>query len=87
MEKGKKTKGGKKSKQRMTVMFIISSDGYFVFEPTVIWRSKGPRCFKSFKDLLRPMSLHYFSNEKIWMDSDIMQCILSRPDRKMCLKA
>ena len=38
MEKGKKIKGGKKSKQRMTVMFIVDSDGSFVFEPTVIWR-------------------------------------------------
>ena len=66
MEKEKKNKGGKKSKQRMTVMFIVASDGSFVFEPTAIWRSKGPRCFKSVKDLLRPMSVHYFSNEKTW---------------------
>ena len=32
MENGKKTKGGKKSKQRMNVMFIV--DGSFVFEST-----------------------------------------------------
>ena len=35
-EKMKKGKGGKKSKQRMTVMFIVAYDGSFVFEPTVI---------------------------------------------------
>ena len=45
MEKRKKTKGGKKSKQRMTV----TSDGCLVFEATLIWRSKGPHCFKSLK--------------------------------------
>ena len=45
MEKGKK--GGKKSKQRMAVIIIVASNRSFVFEPTLIWRSKGPRCFKS----------------------------------------
>ena len=37
-ENMKKGKGGKKLKQRMTVMFIVASDGSFVFEPTAIRR-------------------------------------------------
>ena len=82
-EKTKKSKGGKKSKQRMTVMFIVASDGSLVFEPTVIWRSKLPRCFKSLKDVSRPMTVHYFSNKKAWMNSDIMESILQRLDRRM----
>ena len=82
-EKTKKSKGGKKSKQRMTVMFIVASDGSFVFEPTVIWRSKLPRCFKSLKDASRPMSMHYFSNKKACMNSSIMESILQRLDRRM----
>ena len=86
MEKGKKTKRGKKSKQHVTVMFIVASDGSFEIEPTGIWRSKEPRCFKSFKDPLRPMFVHYFSNKKAWMDSDIMESILSLLGRKMCLE-
>ena len=86
MEKGEKTKGGKKSKQRMTVVFVVASDGSFVFEPTVIWRSKGPCCFKSLKYPLRPMSAHHFSNKKAWKDSDIMKSISSRLDHKMCLE-
>ena len=65
MEKRKKTKGGKKSKQCMNVMFIVAFDGSFVFEPTVIWRSKRPCCFKSFKDPLRTMYVHYCSNKKL----------------------
>ena len=85
-EKKKKSKGGKKSKQRMTVMFIVASDCSFVFEPTVIWRLKLPRCFKSLKDALRPVSLHYFSNKKAWMNSDIivmmMNCFCGMVDRR-----
>ena len=82
-EKTKKSKGGKKLKQRMTIMFIVASDGSFVFEPTVIWRSKLPRCFKSLKDASRPMSVHYVSNKRAWMSSDIMESILQRLDRRM----
>ena len=37
-------------KQGMTAMFIVAADGSFVSEPFVIWRSKVPRCFRSFKD-------------------------------------
>ena len=50
MEKTKKTKGCKKSKQRMTVTFIVASDGAFAFELIVIGRSKRPYCFKSLED-------------------------------------
>ena len=71
-KKMKKSKDGKKSKQRLTVMFVVASDGSFVFEPTVIWRSKLPCCFKSLKDASRLMSVHYFSNKKAWMNSAIM---------------
>ena len=81
--KTKKSKGGKKSKQRMTVVFIVASDGSFVFEPTFIWRSKLSRCFMSLKDASRPMSVHYFSYKKAWMNSDIIESILQRLDRRM----
>ena len=67
----------------MTVMFIAASDGSFVFEPTVIWTSKLSRYFKSLKDASRPMSVHYFSNKKAWMNLDIMESILQRLDRRM----
>ena len=44
--KGRKSKGGKKSKQRVTVAFFVSADGEKVGKPIVIWRSKTPRCFR-----------------------------------------
>ena len=70
----------------MTVMFNVASDGSFFFVPSFVWRSKGPRDFKSYKDPLKPMSVHYFSSKKSWMDSGIMESILSRPESKMCLE-
>ena len=86
IEKGKKTKGDKKIKQRMTVMFIVASNSSFIFDPPVICRSKGPYCIKPLKKPLMPMSVPHFSNEKPWMDSDIMESILSRRDGKMYLE-
>ena len=58
MEKEKKTKDGKNYKQRMTVVFSVASDNSFVFEPIIIWISKGPRFFKSLKAPLRQLSVH-----------------------------
>ena len=82
-EKAKKSKVDKKSKPRMTVMFIVASDGSFAFEPTVVWRSKLTRCFKSLKDASRPISVYYLLNKKAWIHSDIMESILQRLDRRM----
>ena len=64
-------------------MFIVASDGSFVFERTVILRSKLPHWFKSLKDASRPMPVHYFSNKKAWMNLDIVESILQRPDRRI----
>ena len=41
----KKCKGGKKSKERLTVAFFVSSSGLKVSKPAVIGKSKVPRCF------------------------------------------
>ena len=82
-EKGRCCKGGKHSKVGMTVAFIISATGGKVTEPIVIWKSKIPRCFRYLEDKSRPANLHYFSNEKSWMNTDIMDKTLSMPDAKM----
>ena len=81
-EKKKENKGREKSIQRMTVMFIVAGDGSFVFEPIVIWRSKLPRCFRSLKDLSRPMSVYYFSNRKAWPNGDVMETVLGKLDHR-----
>ena len=49
-EKGRRCKGEKHSKLRVTVSFIVNAAGGKVTEPIVIWKSKTPSCFKYFKD-------------------------------------
>ena len=85
-EKGRRCKGGKHSKLRVTVAFIVNAAGGKVTEPIVIWKSKTSRCFKYLKDKSRPANVHYFSNETCWMNSDIMIEILSKLDREMKFK-
>ena len=46
VQKGKESKGEKKSKQRITVAFFASADGEKVGKPIVIWRSTTPKCFR-----------------------------------------
>ena len=53
-------------------------------DPVVIWRSKASRCLHSFRDRFdsfryrtRPANVHYFSNAKSSMTSDIMSNILA----------
>ena len=81
--KGKKSKGGKKSKQRMTIAFFVSADGGKVGKPIVIWKSKTPRCFKkaAAADILS--KIMYFSDQKSWMQVEIMEKILENLNNQM----
>ena len=58
---GRRCKGGKESKVRMTVAFFVNANGEKE-EPIVIWKSKNPRCFKNLRDKQRPANVTYFSN-------------------------
>ena len=51
VEKGKQAKGGKKSKQQLTVAFFVNAAGEKVDQPIFIWKSKLPRCFMKLQDL------------------------------------
>ena len=42
VQKGKQSKGGKKSKQRFTIAFFVSAAGQKIDKPVVIWKSKLP---------------------------------------------
>lgn len=50
--------------------------------PIVIGKAASPRCFKGIKDKKMPHGLRYFSNSKAWMNSDIMDTILSNLNRR-----
>ena len=86
VEKGKEAKGGKKSKRRFTIAFFVNAAGEKIDKPLVIWKSKKPRCFKHLSDKSRPADVHYFSNPKSWMTSDVMQAVLTRFNRKLLLE-
>ena len=83
VEKGKQAQGSKKSKKRLTVAFFVNAAGEKVGEPIVIWKSKLSRCFKKLQDPSRPANVHYFSNPKSWMTSEVMAAVLARFKRKL----
>ena len=83
VQKGKQAKGGKKSKKRFTIAFFVSAAGQKIDEPIAIWKSKLPRCFKGLRDPSRPGNVHYFSNSKSWMMSEIYETVLSKLNRKL----
>ena len=82
-QKGKKTKGGKKSKQRIIVAFFVSADRGNVGKPIVIWRSKKSRCFRltSASDKLAEVS--HFDDSKSWMQVEIMEKVLDTLNHQM----
>ena len=86
VQKSKKCKGGKKSKQRFTAVFFVAADGSIVSQPIVIWKSTSLRCFKNIQDKTRPSMVYYFSNDKAWMRTEIMEVVLGLLDRKVQLE-
>ena len=64
VEKSRRCKGGKKSKQLLTADFFVAADGSKISEPVVIWKSNSLKCFNKIQDKTRPSMVHYFSNEK-----------------------
>ena len=78
VEKRKQVKGGQKSKQRFMLAYFVNAAREKVEEPVVIWMSGMPRWFRELRDPPRPANVHYFSNPKSWMISDIMLAVLKR---------
>ncbi|XP_033223555.1 tigger transposable element-derived protein 4-like [Belonocnema kinseyi] len=65
--KGDTCHGGKKTKDRITVMVCANMSGKEKLELLVIGKSKNPRCFKGAKSL----PVLYGSNKKAWMTSSV----------------
>ena len=86
VEKSRRCKRGKKSKQRLKQLFFVAADGSKISEPVLMWKSKSPRCFKNIQDKTRPSIVYYFSNEKAWMRTEIMEDALKLLDRKVQLE-
>ena len=80
-QRAKDCKGGKQSKQRITVTFIVNAAGASEAKPIVIWKSDKPRCFKKVNKSQLPVQ--YFSQKKAWMTGDILDQVLSKIDRSL----
>ena len=74
-------KGGKKSKQRITVAFTVNGAGKSEIKPIVIWKSNNPCCFKGVKKTDLPVE--YYSQPKAWMTGDILQKVLSTVNKQL----
>ena len=61
--RGEKFSGGKKSKERITVLLGGNMDGSEKLELVVIVKSRNPRCFKNIKK-----SSNYLSQQQHFMD-------------------
>lgn len=81
-EKGKRCRGGKHAKQRITAAFFVNAAGGKE-APILIGKSKKPRCFAKLPDITRPYGAMYFSNAKAWMKSEIMLSVLRKLNDKM----
>ena len=73
---------GKKSKERIRVaLFANAADGKEL--PVVIGKVAKPRCFKGLSDMKKPAGIPYYSNQKSWMNAEIMNEILTDLNRKL----
>ena len=76
--RGEKCTGGKQSKERLSVLVGANMGGSEKLKLLVIGKSAQPRCFKNVKTL----PVHYKSNKKPWLTSDIFIDWLKSLDRK-----
>ena len=74
-EKAKKCKGGKKSKERLTVAFFVSATGERR-KPVVIGKYANPRCLKNIKE--DDLPCQYLNQQKAWRTSDILHKLLGQ---------
>lgn len=77
--KGECCHGGKHSKERLTVLLCVNSDGSDKQIPIVIGKSLKPRCFKNVKKI----PCKYYANGNAWMTTQIFISFLHSLDRQM----
>ncbi|KAH8010001.1 hypothetical protein HPB51_024351 [Rhipicephalus microplus] len=80
--KGEACRGGKKSKERITVLLCCNVDGSEKLKLTVVGKFQKPRCFKRESHL----PYVYCANKKVWMTAALFEEFLSLLDRRMACK-
>ena len=72
-------KGGKKAKERITLLLCCSATGEKL-EPLIIGKSANPRCFRGIN--VRTLNIRYESNRRAWMTRDIFVAWLKSLNNK-----
>lgn len=80
--KGESCHGGKRSKERLTVLLCANEDGSEKLPALVIGKFEKPRCFKNLKRL----PCQYTFNRKAWMTAAMFSTYLQQLDSKMGAK-
>ena len=81
-QKGKRCRGGKNAKQRITAAFFVNAAGDKE-ALIVIGSSRLPRCFARLANPSYPCGAQYFSNKKALMRTEIMVTILTRLNNRL----
>lgn len=81
-KKGLQCTGGKQANQRNTWAFFVNAAGEKE-DPIVIGKYAKPHCFNNLKDIKRPYGCWYYSNQKAWMNTEIMKEVLARLNEKL----
>ena len=80
-QEAKNCAGGKKSKHRITIAFIVNAAGGSESKPIVIAKSRNPRCFKHVDKSKLPVQ--YYHQPKSWMTGEILDQILGKLKSKL----
>ncbi|KAK8771219.1 hypothetical protein V5799_025538 [Amblyomma americanum] len=76
--KDDKCTGGKRSKERVTVMVVANMTGSEKLPLFVVGKSSNPRCFKN----IRSLPTDYVANRKAWMTGELFKQWLMKVDKK-----
>ena len=77
--KGEACNGGKKSKERITMLFCANMNVSEKLKPFLIGKSKNPKCFSG----IQSFPLDYEANRKPWMTSNVFECWLNNLNKKI----
>ena len=80
--KGAICTGGKKAKDRLTVLVAANMSGKEKLPLFVIGKTAKPRCFNNVKSL----PVDYAANKKAWMTSDLFVSWLRKLDKKYLMQ-
>ena len=79
--KGRQCKGGKKSKQRVTIAFFVSAAGKNEKHIYIYMEVRNSTLFGRFDKSLLPVN--YFSQSKVWMTGLIMEAVLAKLNHRL----